>query len=131
MKITTLTATCAALALAFGGAAFAKDKGGHGEHDNRNKFKHGHYENQHDRRDDQRDERRDAHEERRGAGPEHNIYQGGRLPTYYRNRGYWVDDWRGHRLSAPPPGYHWVQAGGDYVLVANSSNIIFRINLGG
>jgi Ni/Co efflux regulator RcnB len=47
--------------------------------------------------------------------------RGDRLPLEYRNRTYQVDDWRGHRLSAPPRGYHWVQIGGDYALVANNT----------
>ena len=66
---------------------------------------------------------------RRGAGPEHNYYRGGRLPAEWRNRQYVVDDWRGHRLSAPPRGYHWVQTGSDYVLVAIATGIIASILL--
>ncbi|CAN7355286.1 RcnB family protein [Polaromonas sp. LjRoot131] len=117
----TLIATLAAASLAFGGLAMAKgndDKHGRG---------HGH-------------KKADKHHRQgppphaqaggRGAGPDHNFYRGGRLPVQYRDRGYWVDDWRGHRLSAPPPGYHWVQTGGDYVLVANNTGIIFQIYLG-
>lgn len=65
----------------------------------------------------------------RGAGPEHNWYRGGRLPPEYRNRNYVVDDWRSHRLYAPPRGYQWVQAGGDYVLVAIATGIIASILL--
>lgn len=65
----------------------------------------------------------------RGAGPEHNFYRGGRLPPQWRSRQYVVDDWRGHRLSAPPRGYHWVQTGGDYVLVAIATGIIASILL--
>jgi Ni/Co efflux regulator RcnB len=60
----------------------------------------------------------------RGAGPEHAWYRGQRLPNEYRDRQYVVDDWRSHHLSAPPRGYHWVQAGGDYVLVAIATGII-------
>jgi Ni/Co efflux regulator RcnB len=37
-----------------------------------------------------------------------------------------VDDWRGHHLSAPPRGYHWVQMGGDYVLVAIATGVILQ-----
>ena len=66
----------------------------------------------------------------RGAGPDHNFYKGGRLSPEYRNRQYVVDDWRGHHLSAPPRGYHWVQTGGDYVLVAVATGIIAQILLG-
>ena len=64
-----------------------------------------------------------------GAGPDHNFYRGGRLPAEYRDRQYVVDDWRGHRLSAPPRGYHWVQTGGDYVLVAIATGVIASILL--
>ena len=65
----------------------------------------------------------------RGAGPDHNFRRGGRLPSEWRSRQYVVDDWRGHRLSAPPRGYHWVQTGGDYVLVAIATGIIASILL--
>jgi Ni/Co efflux regulator RcnB len=65
----------------------------------------------------------------RGAGPYHNYYRGERLPTYYRSSTYVVNDWRGHRLSAPPRGYHWVQTGADYVLVAIATGIILQIIL--
>ena len=40
-----------------------------------------------------------------------------------------VDDWRGHHLSPPPRGYHWVQTGGDYVLVAIATGVIMQILL--
>lgn len=72
-----------------------------------------------------RDWRRDG----RGAGPDHMFYRGGRLPLQYRSRQYVVDDWRGHYLSAPPRGYHWVQTGGDYVLVAIATGIILQLLL--
>ena len=67
----------------------------------------------------------------RGAGPGHNFYRGDRLPWEYRQRTYVVEDWRGHRLSAPPRGYHWVQAGGDYVLVAIATGVILQLLLMG
>jgi Ni/Co efflux regulator RcnB len=121
MKTKTLMMTAlAAVSLAFGGLAMAKDHGddhGHG-HKHKKAKHHRHGPPPH------------AQAGGRGAGPEHNFYRGGKLPVQYRDKGYWVNDWRGHRLSAPPPGYHWVQTGGDYVLVADSTNIIFQINLG-
>jgi Ni/Co efflux regulator RcnB len=40
-----------------------------------------------------------------------------------------VDDWRGHHLSPPPRGYHWVHTGGDYVLVAIATGIILQLLL--
>ena len=71
----------------------------------------------------------DVRRDERGAGPNHSFYRGARLPTEYRTRQYVVDDWRGHRLSAPPRGYHWVQTGGDYVLVAIATGIILQLLL--
>ena len=71
---------------------------------------------------------RDMHYER-GAGPSHNWYRGTRLPPEYRTRHYIVEDWRGHRLSAPPPGYYWVQSGSDYLLVAIATGVIAQLLL--
>ncbi|MEO6016320.1 MAG: RcnB family protein [Polaromonas sp.] len=122
MKSKILTTTLTVLALALGGVAMAKDKGD--DHDNG----HGKKKGWHKVHREDRDER--GEHENRGAGPDHNFYRGGRLPVQYRDRGYWVDDWRGHRLTAPPPGYHWVQTGADYVLVANNTGTIFQIFLG-
>ena len=65
----------------------------------------------------------------RGAGPRHDWYRGGYVPREYRSRQYVVEDWRGHRLYAPPRGYQWVQAGGDYVLVAIATGLIATILL--
>jgi Ni/Co efflux regulator RcnB len=89
----------------------AQRNGHPGEHDNRNHAM-------------QRD-----HRGERGAGPNHNYYKGETLPAQYRHRNYVVDDWREHRLSAPPRGYHWVQTGSDYVLVAIASGIILQLFL--
>lgn len=71
------------------------------------------------------------HDERdeRGAGPDHNFRRGQRLSDEYRNRQYVVDDWREHHLNAPPRGYHWVQVGADYVLVAIATGIIAQVLL--
>lgn len=84
-----------------------------------------------DARGPQRD-MRDRHDARddRGAGPDHAFRRGGRLPSDYRGRQYVVDDWRGHHLSSPPRGYHWVQTGADYVLVAVATGIIAQVLLG-
>ena len=65
----------------------------------------------------------------RGAGPHHNFYKGDRLPSEYRSRQYVIDNWRAHHLSAPPRGYYWVQAGGDYVLAAIATGLIAQIVL--
>lgn len=83
-----------------------------------------------DYRDDRRDERRDYRDARRGAGPRHDLYRGQRLPTNWHHRQYVVDNWRAHRLSAPPRGHHWVQVGNDYVLAAIATGIIATVLLG-
>ena len=76
--------------------------------------------------DDHHDrDRHDNHEQmRRGAGPDHSYYVGHRMPPQYRSRQYVVDDWRGHHLRQPPRGYHWVQSGSDYLLVAVATGLI-------
>ncbi len=38
-------------------------------------------------------------------------------------------DRRGHHLSAPPRGYHWVQSGSDYILVAIATGVILNLLL--
>ena len=60
-------------------------------------------------------------------GPQ--FHRGGRIPQEYRNRQYVVNDWRGHRLNAPPRGYQWVQVGADYVLIAVATGLIAQLIL--
>jgi Ni/Co efflux regulator RcnB len=82
--------------------------------------------------DNGRDNRRPdmgRNEGERGAGPNHSFYRGERLPPDYRGRQYVVEDWRGHGLRTPPRGYHWVQTGGDYVLVAIATGVILELLL--
>ncbi|MBI2769402.1 MAG: RcnB family protein [Burkholderiales bacterium] len=67
--------------------------------------------------------------EQRGSGPDQRWHRGDTLPYEYRHRNYVVNDWRNHRLSAPPRGYQWVQSGGDYLLVAIATGIIAQILL--
>ena len=71
----------------------------------------------------------DQRRNERGAGPERQFHRGDQLPPQYHHRNYVVDDWRGHRLSAPPRGYHWVQVGGDYALVSITTGIILQLLL--
>ena len=55
--------------------------------------------------------------------------RGGYIPYEYRSRQYFVNDWRGHQLSAPPRGYQWVQVGSDYVLIALATGLIANLIL--
>ena len=94
----------------------------HGKNGNRG-YKGG-FANGHDNRPD-----RGQQEGERGAGPSRDFYRGERLPSYYRAPRFVVDDWRAHGLRTPPRGYHWVQTGGDYVLVAIATGIILELLL--
>lgn len=93
-----------------------------------------HAEPRHDERYAQRpdgryDSRQGGRYDGRGAGPEQRYYRGQRLPPQYRGRQYVVEDWRSHQLYAPPRGYHWVQSGGDYLLVAIATGLILQLML--
>ena len=115
-----------ALAMTSGQFAFAKDNGKHDQNDRDNQ------EWKQQGRHDNRDFGRSHNEHRkhgRGVGPNHEYYRGDRMPYDYRHRHYVVNDWRGHRLSAPPHGHHWVQSGNDYVLIAIATGIIATVLL--
>ena len=110
-------------------------RGGQSDHGRNEQARRGH-QNDHDRgrndrndRNDYRAPAQDARNAQRGAGPRHDMRKGGRISSDYRSRQYVVNDWRGHHLNAPPRGYHWVQTGSDYVLVAIASGIIAQILL--
>lgn len=141
MHKTTLIAALTAASLCLGSVAQAQGRSG-GDDDWKRQNQ------QHDQRNDPRQEHRMDRQmpgqamgqrmrndrppamQERGAGPDHNFRKGGRLPREYRDNTYVVNDWRGHHLSAPPRGYHWVQTGGDYVLIAITTGIIAQILLG-
>ena len=134
MKTKSLIPVLLVLALSASTVTFAKDHGddrGRGNAYGHDKGDRGddRGERRNDRGDERREERHDngRHNGERGAGPEHSYYRGERLPVYYRSNQYVVNDWREHRLSAPPRGYHWVQTGGDYVLVAIATGIILNM----
>jgi Ni/Co efflux regulator RcnB len=132
MNSKSVVSAIVAMSLATGGFAFAEGNGDRNEQAQRG--------GQHDRRDNavrQSNRRQDQghansnvdRRDERGAGPNHAFHRGERLPVEYNHRQYVVDDWRGHHLSAPPRGYHWVQTGGDYVLVAITTGIILQLLL--
>ena len=120
MKKQALVVLLAALSLVAGPSAFAQRDGKRDEpRDERAGAEH--------RQDDNRG--RGERPGERGAGPQHNFRKGDRLPAQYRSKQYVVNDWRGRHLTAPPRGYHWVQTGGDYVLVAIATGVIASILL--
>jgi len=137
MKRNTIVSALMAMSLVVaGGPAFAQvdrdqqqrgyqqqNQGGYEQHGERG------YERGNRHHGERSYERGNRHHGERGAGPDHRFYRGDRLPMEYRGRSYVVNDWRGHHLSAPPRGYHWVQTGGDYVLVAIATGVILQLLL--
>ena len=128
MNRKTVLSTAIALMMVAAQPAVAQ---GSSDHGNRNDRDNQEWKQQ--GRHDNRDFGRSHNEQRsrgRGAGPNHEYYRGDRLPAEYRHRNYVVDDWRGHHLSAPPRGYHWVQSGNDYILIAIATGVIAQLMLG-
>ena len=110
------------LAFAQGNSNYDRDRHDNGRNDRNGDYRH-----------DNRDFGRSHNEHRkhgRGVGPNHEYYQGDRMPYDYRHRHYVVHDWRGHHLSAPRRGQQWVQSGGDYVLIAIATGVIIQVQLG-
>jgi Ni/Co efflux regulator RcnB len=127
MKTRAIVCLFTAASLSLGSlGAFAQDRDGHG----RNQQRGDRQDERHDRRDARQDRRDDRRDDFRAYGARGNEWRrGGHVPQQYRGNQYVVNDWRGHRLSAPPRGYHWVQVGGDYVLVAIATGIIAQLLL--
>ncbi len=55
----------------------------------------------------------------------HPWHEGG----YYHGNRDVVNNWQHYRLRPPPPGYQWVQDGGQFVLIAVASGIIADVML--
>lgn len=136
-----------AVCMGSGSAAFAQSRDYRGEHGQRSEHneRHDRYE-RHDRHErHERHDRYDRHDNRHGDrddGPRggyqghddrpavrHHLRRGAYLDHRYRGSSYVVSDWRSRRLSAPPRGSHWVQADGDYALVAIATGLITQVLL--
>jgi Ni/Co efflux regulator RcnB len=55
--------------------------------------------------------------------------RGSFLPPAYQNFG--VYDFERYHLRRPPYGYHWVQVGGEFLLVSVSTGLVFDVVTGG
>ena len=126
------TSILVALTMATGPLSFAQ---GNSDRNHRNKGQqqeqHGNSPKpqRHDNRDFGRHHERERARGERGVGPQQGYYRGDRLPAEYRHKQYVVEDWRGHHLSRPPRGQHWVRSGNDFVLIAITTGIIASILL--
>jgi len=111
-----------------GGAQQAHRIEGRADHRNEHRADH-----RSDRRHVQQFEQR--HEQRGHAYSGHRFdrhhpqfHRGGYVPAEYRQHRYYVNDWRSHRLSAPPYGYQWVQSdSGDFLLMALATGLIANL----
>lgn len=121
-KAVVVTAVMA-ISMAAGSFAYAQGQGYGNDRARNDDHRRGDYAHQNDRGPNQ--SRGHANNEWRGQ----DWRRGERLPAEYRHRQYYVNDWHGHHLSAPPRGYRWVQHGNDYVLVAVASGVIAELLL--
>lgn len=53
----------------------------------------------------------------------HQWHQG----DHYQGNRYAVNNWQHYHLRPPPPGYQWVQDGGQFVMIAVASGVIADI----
>ncbi len=129
MNPSKMAATLLALTMTFSGAAFAQGRGNDGDRGGKALDRQGQNGPGNDRLEGPGRLGPQGRNMERGAGPNHDLRRGGGLPPQYRGRQYVVEDWRSHRLSAPPRGYHWVQSGSDYLLVAITTGVILQLLL--
>jgi Ni/Co efflux regulator RcnB len=68
-----------------------------------------------------------------GHGPGYGPGYGPQRHDWHRGDRFYGDrnrlDWRYHHLRPPPPGYEWVQDGGQFVLIGIASGVIADILL--
>lgn len=55
------------------------------------------------------------------------VRRGERLPARYQAHQHVVEDWRALRLSKPPRGHQWVDAGESYALVAIATGKVAQV----
>lgn len=148
------TVLCAVLAGTFGLAGVASAQDWRGHRDDRQDRVELRQERR-EARQERRQERRDRQEQRvdrawsqgyRAAQQPRYVYQqpvpvyqpgyrsyarfhrGGYLPSEYRSRAYYVNDWNAYPgLYAPPYGHQWVQVGPDFLLVALATGVIANL----
>jgi len=142
MKTKLIASAIIALSIAASGSAFAQrgDRDRNDHNDRNDGANYGQrYDNERNDRHDGPRGNSEAHrndngqkfhrDDNRGGGPRHDLRRGQRLSQEYRDNRYVVNDWRARRLSAPPRGQHWVQAGNDYVLASIATGLIAQVLL--
>ena len=113
MKSTAIACAIAAATLSIGSMSFAQG------YDQRVADRDGRNYNHRDARNDRYNNQR------------FELRRGGYVPQNFRQRQYFVNDWRSHRLSPPPQGQQWVQIGSDYALIAIATGLIANMVING
>lgn len=136
IKSKSMAVAAATLAMCVAGSAFAQDRRYDPSPERGEHYSHQPY-RPYQQQPYQQQPRQGGHESFRGdayrshqAHPHTDWRRGGRVPSEYRGRNYVVNDWRSHRLQAPPRGYQWVGVSGDYVLAAVATGLIAQIIVG-
>lgn len=61
-------------------------------------------------------------------GKSHDYRAGERLPSQYRSKSHYVDNYSQYHLRKPPAGHRWVRDdGGNFVLIAVTTGLITQI----
>ena len=63
----------------------------------------------------------------RSVDSNNELQRGERLPARYQAHQHVVEDWRALRLTQPPRGHQWVDAGGRYALVAIATGRVAQV----
>ncbi|HEY1103286.1 MAG TPA: RcnB family protein [Burkholderiaceae bacterium] len=143
MKSTAIVCAIAAASMGFASLSYAQGYDRRGPGDNPQRYeqrggpqewngRHDHQDRRFNRNDDRsasRFDHRNARNDRHFGARGPQFHRGGYIPREYRSRQYVVNDWRAHRLSAPPRGQQWVQVGADYALIAIATGLIAQLVL--
>lgn len=80
-----------------------------------------------ERRDYREERRRGEHRRLRGAGPNHDIYPGERLPQAYWGKRNTVQNYARYGLPDPARGHRWFRVGRDFVSSSLYTGIVGAI----
>ncbi|MFT4021913.1 MAG: RcnB family protein [Acinetobacter sp.] len=129
LKKTTMVGLLAFSMLGTAFAAPPNDDDSEAEQQHSHELKADHDESQHDHSPRYQQDHQAYREDL--PRPYQNWHEGDRVPPKYRDRDYYIDDWRARELPPPPPDHRWLLVNGDYVLVAIATGVITQILLGG
>ncbi|CAB3767199.1 hypothetical protein LMG29542_05547 [Paraburkholderia humisilvae] len=59
--------------------------------------------------------------------PHRDWHKGQQVPREYRDHNFMLDNWKDHKLTAPPRGQQWLGVNGDYVLVNRNNWKVVKV----